>query len=109
VTQTLPTKTVTVTETHTLPVTTVTLPATTETLPATTVTTTTSSSAAAAAAGAAVASSQEPTEETPWGWIAFGILAAAVVIGGLVWSWRRRSARKKDGQSPPPGQDSQIG
>jgi hypothetical protein len=56
-----------------------------------------------------VASSQEPTEETPWGWIAFGILAAAVVIGGLVWSWRRRSARKKDGQSPPPGQDSQIG
>ena len=99
VTETLPSRTVTVTETQTQPVVAQTLPATTETLPATTVVTTAVNPAAAAAAGAAVATSQEPEEETPWGWIAFGILAATVVIGGLVWWWRRRSARKP----PAPG------
>jgi cobalamin biosynthesis Mg chelatase CobN len=96
VTETLPSRTVTVTETETLPVVTQTLPATTQTLPAATVVTTTVNPAAAAAAGAAVASSQEEEEasSTPWGWIAFGILAAAVAIGALVWWWRMRPARK---------------
>jgi hypothetical protein len=97
VTETLPAKVVTVTQTQTLPVSTETLPATTQTLPATTVTTTAVNPAAAAAAGAAVATAnqEEPAEETPWGWIAFGILAAAVLIGGVVWWLRRRSARKE--------------
>jgi membrane protein DedA with SNARE-associated domain len=49
-----------------------------------------------------VASSQETQEETPWGWIAFGILAAAVVVGGIVWWLRRRSAHKDGGQPAPP-------
>ena len=101
-TETLPARVVTVTKTETLPVTTETLPATTETLPAATVTTTAANPAAAVAAGAAVASSQETEEETPWGWIAFGILAAAVVVGGIVWWLRRRSARKDGGQPAPP-------
>jgi hypothetical protein len=84
-TETLPARIVTVTETQTLPVATETLPATTETLPAATITSTTVNPAAAAAAGAAVASAQgEETSETPWGWIAFAILATAVVVGALV-------------------------
>ena len=94
VTETLPANTVTVTKT--LPVSTETLPATTETLPATTVTTTAVNPAAAAAAGAAVASAQtEEPSETPWGWIAFAILAVAGVAGGLVWWWMKRAERKR--------------
>jgi cobalamin biosynthesis Mg chelatase CobN len=96
-TETLPARTVTVTKTTTQPATTETLPATTETLPAATITTTAVNPAAAAAAGAAVASSQPEESSTPWGWIAFAILAAAVVIGGLVWWLRSRSARKAQG------------
>lgn len=52
------------------------------------------------AAAAAAVSSQETEEaesSTPWGWVAFGILAAGVVIFGLVWWLRRRSARKPQG------------
>jgi len=104
VTETLPARTVTVATTETLPATTETLPATTATLPATTVTTTIVNPAGAAAAGAAVASAsqEEPAEETPWGWIAFGILAAVVLIGGLVWWLRKRAERKKaEAESPP--------
>ena len=100
VTETLPPRTVTVTQTTTQPATTETLPATTETFPPTTVTTPAVNPAAAAAAGAAVVSSQETEEaesSTPWGWIAFGILAAAVVIFGLVWWLRRRPTRKPQG------------
>jgi len=39
-----------------------------------------------------VASKNAETEssETPWGWIAFGILAVAVVAVGAVWWARRR-------------------
>jgi LPXTG-motif cell wall-anchored protein len=41
--------------------------------------------------GAAAATKNgETAEETPWGWIAFGILALAVVAGGIVWWVRRR-------------------
>jgi hypothetical protein len=49
-----------------------------------------------------VATSQEPGEETPWGWIAFGILAAAVIIFGIVW-WlhRRNSGNGGDDTAPP--------
>jgi hypothetical protein len=102
VTETLPTRVVTVTETETLPVVTETLPATTQTLPAATVTTTTANPAAAAAAGAAVASSQgEESNGTPWGWIAFAILATAVVAGALVWWWRNRAERKRQEAASP--------
>jgi heme/copper-type cytochrome/quinol oxidase subunit 4 len=38
--------------------------------------------------GEAAASSQQESE-TQWGWIAFGILAAAVVVFGIVWLVRR--------------------
>jgi tellurite resistance protein TehA-like permease len=80
------------------------LPATTETLPATTLITTTANPAAAAAAGAAVvtANQEEPTSSTPWGWIAFGILATAVAVGGLVW-WLKR--RHDKGPPAAPGGD----
>jgi hypothetical protein len=47
--------------------------------------------AAAAAAGAAAASNNAEAESTTdWGWIAFGILALAVLTGGIVWWIRRR-------------------
>jgi cobalamin biosynthesis Mg chelatase CobN len=39
--------------------------------------------------GAAAASQQQDDSDTQWGWIAFGILAAAVVIFGIVWFVRR--------------------
>ena len=69
------------------------IPAETVTLSQTETTTVTQTSAvavvrpgAAAAAGAAAASSQEEadTSSTQWGWIAFGILAFACVIGGVI-------------------------
>ena len=45
----------------------------------------------AGAAGAKAAAGQtEETESTPWGWIAFGILAAGVVIFAIVWLVRRK-------------------
>ncbi len=43
----------------------------------------------AAVVGAAAASSQEESS-TPWGWIAFGVLAAAVIVFGIVWYVRRQ-------------------
>jgi cobalamin biosynthesis Mg chelatase CobN len=43
---------------------------------------------AVAVIGEAAASSQQDSE-TQWGWIAFGILAAAVVVFGIVWLVRR--------------------
>ena len=43
---------------------------------------------AVAVIGEAAASSQQESE-TQWGWIAFGILAAAVVVFGIVWLVRR--------------------
>ena len=39
---------------------------------------------AVAVIGEAAASSQQESE-TQWGWIAFGILAAAVLVFGIVW------------------------
>jgi len=59
--------------------------------PAPAATTTGVSPAAAARAGAAAATQNESsTDSTDWGWIAFGILAAAVIGGGTVWLVRRR-------------------
>ena len=78
VTETLPSRTVTVTKTQTQPVVTQTLPATTEILPATTVVTDgrePRSRSGSRRSGGVVAGAE--AEETPWGWIAFGILAAA--------------------------------
>jgi cobalamin biosynthesis Mg chelatase CobN len=43
---------------------------------------------AVAVIGEAAASSQQESE-TQWGWIAFGILAAAVLVFGIVWLVRR--------------------
>jgi hypothetical protein len=58
--------------------------------------------AAAAAAGAAVAQKNaEQPSSTDWGWIAFGILAATVLVGGIVWWLRSRSAKKRGGDAPP--------
>ncbi len=42
----------------------------------------------AAVVGAAAASTSDESS-TQWGWIAFGILAAAVIIFGIVWYARR--------------------
>jgi cobalamin biosynthesis Mg chelatase CobN len=91
VTETQPGTTVTTTEQETVerPTTVVQTATVVETAP--TPTTTGVSPGAAAVAGAAAASNNtETTEETPWGWIAFGILALAVLVGGAVWWFRRR-------------------
>jgi threonine/homoserine/homoserine lactone efflux protein len=59
--------------------------------------------AAAAAAGAAAASNNnEDSSSTQWGWIAFGILAAAVLVIGLVWWLRKRGSAPTDGGPAPP-------
>ena len=54
----------------------------------------------AAAVGAAAASSDQTSDDsssTQWGWIAFGILAAALVLGAIVWWWRSR--RRESGET----------
>ena len=101
-TVTAPTRsTATVTESQTTTVVAVTPPPATTT---TTGATTTSGgvSPAAAAAAAAAASQDDESSSTQWGWIAFGILAGAVLIGGIVWWWRRRSAHANT-KTPGPG------
>jgi hypothetical protein len=41
---------------------------------------------------------------TQWGWIAFGILAGACIVGAIVWWMRRRASNKpQDGGAPPTG------
>ncbi len=112
-TQTRPTTTVpTSTVATTAPATTVTQTTTqTKTVavtpPATTTGTTTSTGAtttggvnttAVVVATGVVAASNPPEEEqTPWGWIAFGILAAGVIVFLIVWLVRRN----RDKGSPP--------
>ena len=84
------------------PVTVVPTAATTETTPSTTVATTATtatsggiSPGAAAAACAAAAANNQPEEsgKTDWGWVAFAILAFGVLVGGLVWWWKRQAPR----------------
>jgi hypothetical protein len=88
------TETATHTETQTVPVT----PATT--LSSTTTVVNTGAAVVAGAAGAKAAASQsEETESTPWGWIAFGILAAGVVTFAIVWLVRRN---RDDGSPSAP-------
>jgi hypothetical protein len=105
VTETAPTVTETApaeTEIETVTVTETAPAETTEAAPAVTVietvTVTTTegvSPAAAAAAGAAAGSADEDgLTSSEWGWVAFGVLAAAVAIGGIVMWLRRRSAAK---------------
>ncbi len=93
-----PATTVTVTETETQTV--------TEAAQAVTTTVTTTEGvppAAAAAAGAAVASDEDDgLTSSEWGWIAFGVLAVAVVVGGIAWWLRRRSSAKAQGEDLPP-------
>ncbi len=48
----------------------------------------------AAGAAAAAASQNEEPESTPWGWVAFGILAAALAGVGIFWLVRRRDNDK---------------
>src|SRR6185312_10560880 len=83
-TVTTPTRsTQTVTESQTTTVVAVTPPpATTTTSGATT---TSGVSPAAVAAAAAASQNDDESSSTQWGWIAFAILAAAVLIGGIVW------------------------
>jgi hypothetical protein len=69
-----------------------TIPNTTVTT-ATTVTSTASAVPAAAAGAAAATATQEEPESTDWGWVAFAILAFAVLAGGLAWWWRGRRDR----------------
>ena len=74
----------TVTLTETAPATT-TAPAGRDVTETVTVTTTTGVSPAGAAAAAAAASDDdEGLTSTEWGWVLFGLLAAAVVIGAIV-------------------------
>jgi hypothetical protein len=68
--------------------TTETTPVETTTVELTTTTTAGLSPGGAAVVGAAAASSDEDSD-TQWGWIAFGILAAAVIVFGIVWLVRR--------------------
>jgi hypothetical protein len=92
---------VTPTQIHTQTATVAAPPPATTTIAATT--TSGVSPAAAAAAGAAAASNKnEETSSTQWGWIAFGILAAAVLVTGLVWWLRKRGSAPSDGGSAPP-------
>ena len=69
-----------------------TAPVTTTTVQLTTTTTgggvSPGGAAVAGAAGAAAAASKNESS-TQWGWIAFGILAAAVIVFGIVWLVRR--------------------
>ena len=56
-----------------------------------------------AARFAAASEDDEGLTSTEWGWVLFGVLAAAVLIGGLVLWLRRRSAAKRgEGKGPPP-------
>ena len=70
-----------------------------------TVTTTGVSAAGAAAAAAAASEDDEGLTSTEWGWVLFGVLAAAVLIGGLVPWLRRRSAAKASADEAPPPAD----
>jgi hypothetical protein len=75
------------------------------TVATTPVTTTTEASGvgpgAAAAAGAAAANAGQPPESsgTDWGWVAFGILAFGLIVGGIAWWWKGRRD-KRAGASP---------
>jgi hypothetical protein len=102
--QVLPPETVTISETQTATVTETSAiaivppPSTTET------TSTGVNPAAAAAAGAAAAAAKNEeadTSSTDWGWIAFAILAGALVVGGIVWLVKRRSSKGGTAQPPP--------
>ena len=106
-TVTAPTRsTATVTESQTTTVVAVTPPPATTTTTGATTTSGGVSPAAAAAAAAAAASQDDESSSTQWGWIAFGILAGAVLIGGIVWWWRRRSANANT-KTPGPGDPPQ--
>jgi len=83
------THTQTETHTQTKTETIATAPATTHAT-TTTVVSTGAAVVAGAAGAAAVASQSQETESTPWGWIAFGILAAGIVIFAIVWLVRRK-------------------
>lgn len=102
---TAPAVTETETETETVTVT-ETAPAETTSAPAVeTVTVTTTEGvtpAAAAAAAAAASEGDDGLTSTEWGWVAFGLLAFAVVVGGIVWWLRKRSAAATQRDETPP-------
>jgi LPXTG-motif cell wall-anchored protein len=62
---------------------------TTAVVTGTTTTDTGISKGGAAAVGAAAATAQTDEDSTPWGWIAAGIIALALLLAGVI-SWRRR-------------------
>jgi hypothetical protein len=105
VTQIVPPRTDTVVQTETQIQTqtaTVAAPPPATTTVAATTTSGVSPAGAAAAGAAAAANKNEETSSTQWGWIAFGVLAAAVLVGGFVWLLRRRHSTPTDGGSAPP-------
>jgi hypothetical protein len=74
------------------------VPTTVVTTTTTTTTTTTGgvNTTAVVAAGAAAAAASQNNEEpqsTPWGWVAFGILAAGLAGVGIFWLVRRHQSK----------------
>jgi cobalamin biosynthesis Mg chelatase CobN len=96
------TQTHTQTETHTQTKTETISAAPTPTAATTTLVNTGAAVVAGAAGAAAVASQAEETESTPWGWVAFGILAAALLIFAIVWLVRRHRSPGPP-SAPAPG------
>jgi high-affinity Fe2+/Pb2+ permease len=57
--------------------------------------------------GAAAASSQqEEPESTPWGWIAFAILAAGVLGAAIFWLVKRGRGHDSPSPGPPAAGDA---
>ena len=93
--------TATVTESQTTTVVAVSPPPATTTVSG--ATTTSGVNPAAVAAAAAASQNDDESSSTQWGWIAFAILAVAVLIGGIVWWWRRRHSANAKTKTPGPG------
>jgi cobalamin biosynthesis Mg chelatase CobN len=61
---------------------------------------------AAGAAAAAASQNEQPEESTPWGWVAFGILAAALAGVGVYWLVRGRHKQPPGADGAPPASET---
>ena len=77
-----------------------TTPAVTATVQLTTTTTQAGLSPGGAAVVGAAAATSDEDSDTQWGWIAFGILAAAVIVFGIVWLVRRSRHHRPNKPAP---------